>query len=131
MLVVDASCLYSMFVDSHNAEGMRLRLNADPNLAAPHIIDVEVLGVIRRDYLRGDLDRTAAFQAVGQLRDWPGARYGHQLLLDRAWELRANVRGWDATYVALAELLGATLITTDARLARAVGPRCRIEVLAE
>lgn len=54
----------------------------------------------------------------------------HQLLLDRAWELRANVRGWDAMYVALAELLDATLLTTDARLARAVGPRCRIDVLA-
>jgi len=95
------------------------------------LIDVEVLGVIRRDFLRGEIDRTAASQALDQLRDWPAQRYGHRGLLDRAWELRANVRGWDAMYVALAEALDATLITTDARIARAAGPRCRIEVLAD
>jgi predicted nucleic acid-binding protein len=129
MLVVDASGLYDMLVSKRNGERIRRRLEDDPETAAPHVIDVEVLGVIRRDFLSGRLDRTEASQAVADLKEWGGERFDHRPFLDRAWELRANVRGWDAMYVALAESLNATLITTDARLAHASGPRCRIEVL--
>lgn len=130
MLVVDASCLYDMLVGRPNAERIRSRLAADPENTAPHVIDVEVLSVIRREFLRGLLDATAASQAMEDLRDWPGERFGHRALLERAWELRSNVRGWDALYVALAEALEATLVTTDARLARAAGLRCPVEVLS-
>jgi predicted nucleic acid-binding protein len=130
VLVVDASCLYEVVADGLMAEGVRLRLAADPDHAAPHIVDIEVLSVIRRDHLAGRLDGTAATQAVEDLRDWPGERFGHQPLLDRVWALRATVRGWDAAYVALAEALGATLLTLDERLAAAPGPRCRIDVVA-
>ena len=129
MLIVDASCLYDVLTGKAGAERIRQRLLADGDLAAPHIVDAEVLGVIRRDFLLGHLDPTAATQAVEDLRDWPGERYGHRALLERAWELRQNVRGWDALYVALAEALGATLITTDARLGRAGGLGCPVEVL--
>ncbi len=130
MLVVDASCLYEVVVDGTFAESVRLRLAADPDHAAPHVVDVEVVSVIRRHHQLGRLDDTAAAQAVEDLRDWPGERFGHQPLLDRVWALRATVRGWDAAYVALAEALGATLLTLDARLASAPGPRCRFEVVA-
>ncbi len=128
MLVVDASCLYEVVADTPHSEAIRRRLAADPDHAAPHLIDAEVLGVIRRHHLSGALDATAAAQAVDDLADWPGERYGHRVLLARAWELRAAVRSWDALYVALAEALGATLVTTDARLAAAAGPQCPIEV---
>jgi predicted nucleic acid-binding protein len=47
----------------------------------------------------------------------------------RAWELRHTVRGWDAMYVTLAELVDATVLTMDRRLARAVGPRCDFDVI--
>ncbi|HET6736385.1 type II toxin-antitoxin system VapC family toxin [Mycobacterium sp.] len=94
------------------------------------MIDVEVMEVIRAQHLRGHLDGTAAAQAVADLRDWPGERCGHPWLLDRAWHLRDSVRGWDAVYVALPEAFDATLLTLDVRLARAHGPRCRIEVLS-
>jgi predicted nucleic acid-binding protein len=130
MLVVDASALFEVVADTPAAEDVRHRLAADPDHAAPHAIDVEVFGVIRREYLLGRLDTTAAAQAVADLRDWPGARYGHRALLERAWELRTTIRGWDAVYVALAEALDATLLTTDARLATAPGPVCRIEVMS-
>jgi predicted nucleic acid-binding protein len=130
MLVVDASCLYEVVADTPNAELIRTRLAADPDQAAPHVIDPEVLGVIRRHHLVGALDPTAARLAVDDLADWPGERYGHQDLLARAWELRSSVRSWDALYVALAEALDATLLTLDARLASAPGPRCVVEVVA-
>jgi predicted nucleic acid-binding protein len=129
MLVVDASCLSEVLIGGPGAEAIRERLSADVDHVAPHIVDVEVFGVIRREHLRGSLDRTEAGQAVEDLAAWPGERFGHRLLLDRAWELRDSVRGWDAMYVALAEALGATLVTTDRRLAAAEGPICSIDAI--
>jgi predicted nucleic acid-binding protein len=105
------------------------RLLTDGDLVAPHVIDVEAFGVIRDLRVRGLIDETTALMAVEDLRAWPAERFGHGPLLDRAWELRDNVRGWDAMYVALAEIVGAPLITLDRRLAAAPGPRCSIELL--
>lgn len=129
MLVVDASCLFEVVADTPQAGAIAARLAADVDQMAPHVIDVEVMGVVRGQYLRGRLDGTAAQQAVTDLRDWPGERVGHRWLLERAWQLRDSVRGWDAFYVALAEAFDATLLTMDERLARAHGPTCRIDVL--
>lgn len=130
MIVVDASCLFEVVTDTDRAEVIRTRLATDPDQAAPHVLDIEVFSLIRRERLADRLDDTAAALAVDDLRSWPGDRYGHRALLERAWELRDTVRGWDAAYVALAEALNATLVTLDARLAGAPGPRCPIEVVA-
>ncbi|WP_123788461.1 type II toxin-antitoxin system VapC family toxin [Phytoactinopolyspora halophila] len=46
----------------------------------------------------------------------------------RCWELRDTLTVYDAAYVALAELLQATVLTADQRMAEAPGPRCGIEV---
>jgi predicted nucleic acid-binding protein len=46
-------------------------------------------------------------------------------------ELRDNVTAYDAAYVALAEALGASLVTSDARLAGAPGLRCAVDVLTD
>ena len=131
MLVVDASCLCEVVIGGLGAEAIRTRLASDRDHAAPHIVDVEVFGVVRREHLRGRLDRTEAAQAVEDLEGWPGERFGHRLLLARAWQLRDTVRGWDAMYVALAEALEAVLVTTDQRLAAAEGPTCPIEVIGQ
>lgn len=128
MLVVDASALFDVVADAPGADAIRDLMADDTDLAAPHLIDAEVFSVIQRHHQLGNLDRTAATQAVADLRSWPGRRFPHGLLLDRAWELRANLRGYDALYVALAEGLDATLVTLDERLARAPGPECRIVV---
>ena len=128
MLVVDASCMFEVLTEGPLDQQVSRRLATDANHVVPHIVDVEVFGAIRRDHHRGLLDGTQAAQAVARLADWPAKRFGHQLMLGRAWELRDTVRGWDAMYVALAEILDAVLITTDVRLARAVGPICRIEL---
>lgn len=129
MLVVDASCLFEVVADTPRAGEIAARLGTETDQAAPQVIDVEVFGVIRAHYLRGHLDGTAAAQAVADLRDWPGERVGHRWLIDRAWELRDTVRGWDAFYIAVAEAFDAVLVTLDGRLARAAGIRCRVEVL--
>ncbi len=55
-------------------------------------------------------------------------RYPHDVLLDRVWELRANLSAYDASYVALAEALGLPLVTCDRRLALAPGVTCPVEL---
>ena len=69
MLVVDASCLVEVLVGTVRSSAVRQRLVQDPDQAAPHVIDVEVLSVVRRELLAGQLDETAADQAVQDLRD--------------------------------------------------------------
>jgi predicted nucleic acid-binding protein len=104
------------------------RLERDPQHAAAHLVDAEVLGVVRRAQLRGQLDQTAAHQAVEDLESWPAACVDHRPLLERAWQLRDSLSAPDALYVALAEALDATLLTLDRRLARTEGPRCQVEL---
>ena len=129
LLVIDASCLYEIVAVTPTGEEIRQRVHSDPEVLAPQVVDVEVLSTIRREHMLGRIDRAAASAAVDVLRDWPGRRVSHRSLIARAWELRDNVRTWDAFYVALAEGVGATLVTRDHRLARAVGLRCQIEVV--
>ncbi|HET9733378.1 MAG TPA: type II toxin-antitoxin system VapC family toxin [Acidimicrobiales bacterium] len=129
MLVIDASCVVEVLIGGAQADEIRTRMMQDRDHAAPHLIDAEVLGVIRRQLLAGQLDRTGADQAVADLAEWPAERFGHRHLLARAWELRHQVRTWDALYVSLAEALQATLVTTDGRLGRVGGLACPIEVL--
>lgn len=128
MLIVDASCVAEVVLAGPDAEPVRERLESDPDQAAPHLVDAEVLGVVRRARLRGELDPTAADQAVDDLESWPAARVDHRPLLRRAWRLRDSLSAPDALYVALAEALNVPLLTLDRRLARADGPRCRIEI---
>jgi predicted nucleic acid-binding protein len=59
----------------------------------------------------------------------PITRYGHDALLERIWSLRHNLTAYDAAYVALAEALGATLVTQDEPLAAAPGNRATIELI--
>jgi predicted nucleic acid-binding protein len=129
VLVVDASALFEVVADTPSAPDVRAQMRADPDLAAPHLVDAEVLAVVQTHHRRGRLDATAAAQAVDDLRTWPGTRWPHRPLLARAWELRANVRGYDALYVALAEALDARLLTLDGRLALAPGLRCDVVVV--
>lgn len=129
MIVVDASCLGELLVAGPLADPIRDRLGRDTEHAAPHVIDVEVFGLIRRLRMLDVIDTTAAQLAVDDLASWPGERYGHRALLERAWDLRQTVRGWDAMYVALAEVFEAPLVTMDGRLARASGPRCAIDLV--
>jgi predicted nucleic acid-binding protein len=128
MLIVDASCLFEVVADTRSAEAVRSHLVEDQDHAAPHLVDAEVLSVVRRHHRARKLDETAARQAIDDLRTWPGERVGHRALLERAWDLRDRVRPWDGLYVALAEAFEARLLTLDRRLARVRGLRCEVLV---
>lgn len=128
LVVLDATVLFEVVADTDLAQPIRRRIVGNDQVA-PHLVDAEVLSVVQRWWRTGQLDETAALLALEALRDWSGERFAHRSFLQRAWELRGNVRSYDALYVALAEALDAPLLTRDARLARAPGPRCRIEMV--
>lgn len=89
------------------------------SLNVPALCDVEVASSLRRLLLRGILSEDRAKEALRDYLDLPLTRHGHQNLLARVLSLRTNFSAYDATYVALAERLGATLVTGDESLARA------------
>jgi predicted nucleic acid-binding protein len=130
LTVVDASVIVPALAgDNDDGDQARRRLRGE-TLYAPGILDLEVVSVIRRLLGSGELDERRASLALGDLYDLDPRRVGHRPLLPRVWELRHTVTPYDAVYVALAEAIGAVLVTADRRLAAAPGPRCVIEVLA-
>lgn len=130
MIVIDASVLATALADDdQDGDLARARLRLNPDLHAPHLLDAEVLSALRGQVLGGSLDSRRAGQAVADLVALPIARYPHAPFAPRVWELRESVTAYDALYVALAEQLDAPLLTADAPLARATGPRCRVELL--
>jgi len=116
----------------HSSAGLRIDrriLRSGETLHAPHLLDAEVAQVLRRYVATGILVARRAEEALQDLLDLRIRRYGHTPLLRRVWELRDNLTAYDALYVSLAEALGATLLTRDARLASAPGHRARIQVI--
>lgn len=130
MIVVDASALVVALVDD-DADGdrARTRILDDPDLHAPHLVDLEVISVLRRVRHAGEIDERRVDEALGDLLELALVRHPHWPLAARIWELRANLTPYDASYVALAEGLGCTLITGDRRIARVAGVRCEVETL--
>jgi predicted nucleic acid-binding protein len=125
LIVADASVAVAALLGHGDAREL---LAGDVN--APHLIDSEVASALRRQVASGILTDELALSA---LRVWAAMgiqRYPTVGLLERIWQLRANVTAYDATYVALAECLGAELVTLDRRLAGAPGITCRVTVLA-
>lgn len=132
MIVVDASVLVAALADDEaSGERARARLRDDVAWHAPSLVDLEVVSVLRHRLLAGDLDDRRARSALDDLAAVPMSRYPHLELLDRVWDLRETVTPYDAAYVVLAEALGCVLVTADARLARAPGPRCAIELVVD
>lgn len=120
MIVVDASALLEVLLQTSAAPAIADRL-FDPaeTLHAPFLLGVEVLQVLRRYALTGQIDEARGREALADLKDLAIERYPHEPLLERAWALRENFTAYDAAYLVLAEALGAVLVTCDGRLARA------------
>ena len=129
MLVVDASVVATAVADGgDDGRRYRQRLRGE-QLAAPDLLRVEVLSVLRRQARLGEFDAAQVAAAVDDLLDLELDVYPTGPLLRRVWELRDNVTAYDACYVALAEALDCALLTADARLSRASGPICEVEVV--
>lgn len=130
MIVLDASLAVELLLQTPRVVPLtETLLAAQEDLHAPHLIDVEVLQVLRRLNALSELSNRRAAEATRDLADLPLVRHPHELLLDRAWELRDNLTIYDGVYVALAELLDAPLWTLDQRLAGAPGLRAEVKVI--
>lgn len=130
MIVLDASVVVDLLTKGDPQTGhIRARLAGELEVHVPHLVDAEVTNAFRGLVLRDRLAAARARRAIRRLAVLPLVRWPQTPLLSRVFALRDQLTAYDATYVALAEGLGATLLTRDARMARAGGHRARVEVV--
>ena len=131
LLIVDASVLTAFYAaDDPRREAVVARLALGDALFAPAHIDAEVVSALRGLARRVPSLYAAMPGALRHLAQLPIRRMPLASLLERMWELHQNVTPYDAAYVALAEQLGAAVLTCDGKLAMASGPRCAFEVIS-
>jgi predicted nucleic acid-binding protein len=128
MLVTDAGAWVRALFDEGPDGSVRARLRREPYVDAPALIDLEFLSAARGLLAKRLVTRGAAEESIETFLRAPIDRHGHGALAWRAWELRASLTPYDASYVALAEMLGIALLTVDQRLARAPMIRCQVEL---
>jgi predicted nucleic acid-binding protein len=129
--VIDASVLTVFYVSDDQRRGaLGSRLAAGDALFAPAHVDAEVASALRALARNNRAVERAAPRALAHLAGFPLRRMPIAPLLERMWQLRSNVTVYDAAYIALAELLGCELVTCDAKLAAASGPRCTIDLIS-
>ncbi|MHB8245648.1 MAG: type II toxin-antitoxin system VapC family toxin [Acidimicrobiales bacterium] len=130
MIVVDASILANVVGDDGD-DGRRARqeLRGMDRIAAPDLVDIQTVAVLRARWLAATISAQRFTEAVTDLVQMDLERVPTLRFVHRAYELRANVTAYEAPYIALAEVLGCELWTADRRLANISGPRCAIRVL--
>jgi predicted nucleic acid-binding protein len=124
LVVIDASAVVMLVADATGMGRWVASQMSDRRVAAPSLMPYEVGNLLRRRVLAGHVDNATAATAHADLLGLRLDVWPHSRLAKRAWELRGSVTYYDASYVALAELLDAPLVTLDRRLARAPGPKC-------
>lgn len=129
VLVIDASAVVSIVASGAATVSSAVSRIDGATLHAPAIVSAEVDSALRGLSAGGRLTSAQADAARAMAHELPIELWPWALLTDRAWALRHNLSTHDAGYVALAERLGATLLTGDRCLAASTGARCEIEIL--
>ena len=129
MIIVDPSVVTNALTDDGQV-GVRARteLTNDPHWAAPAHLLVEVFSAIRGRWLGQEISEQRAVEALAAVAAATIDVIGSTALLPRMWELRADVTGYDAAYLAAAELQDCPLVTADQRLAGTPGISCEVIV---
>ncbi len=127
MIVVDASAAVAALL---KAGAVRSALEENLVVAAPHLVDVEIISALRRIVLAKALSNKTAETALHTWRQLEIERHPIHPLTDQIWALRNSVSAYDATYVALAVALAAPLLTADKRLAKSGVRHCQMITVA-
>ena len=129
MIVVDASVLTNALIDD-GAVGVRARveLARDEHWGGPEHLVVEVFSAVRGRWLGRKISDRRAEDALAGLRSVTIDLVPVAPLLKRMWELRSNVTGYDAAYLAAAETFGCALVTADVRLTCVPDLRCEVRL---
>ncbi|PYT78849.1 MAG: VapC toxin family PIN domain ribonuclease [Acidobacteria bacterium] len=129
MIVLDASAAVDWLLQTSAGRSIESRIySRNETLHAPHLLDLEVVQVLRRLARQGVVPARRAGEAVQDLLDLRMTRYPHTVLVPQIWQLRHNFSAYDAAYIVLAEKLGAALITRDSQLASASSHTATIEL---
>jgi len=129
VIVADSSAIIEILLKTPAGSVVATHLLAHRSvLHIPHLADVEIANVLRRYVRTGELSAERAEMALEDYSLLPLVRHVHHSLLPRIWELRQNASAHDATYLALTEVLDATLITRDQKLASIPGLRASVLV---
>lgn len=124
-LVVDSSIIVAALLDASD-DVLRRRLAEPRVLHAPHLLDFEVSHALRGLVIGGKLSLDRADEARADFADLTIERLPGAVVAERTWELRENFTAYDASYIALAELLDCPLLTGDRKLG---GPhRARVAI---
>lgn len=115
MIVVDASAMVEALVGRAPDDQLLDLLAGD--LHAPYLLDVEVLSALRGLELANKIPAAVAAVAKATFFEFAITRYETQPLAERIWQLRHQFTAYDASYIALAEGLDASLLTCDKKLA--------------
>ena len=118
--IVDASLAVEYLLRTELGRRVARQLERE-TLLAPELLDVEVFAVLRRAVRRGELEVDRAIEALEDLEAWDVERVSHSALWPAAWQVRDNVSGYDAFYVATAVVYASPLWTADGPLSRAPG----------
>lgn len=128
MMVIDASAVLNLILAKPPARAIGSRIFAAAEwIAAPDLLELEVLQVLRRLSLADEIPPDRAVAALEYFHDLPIDAIAHRPLSARIWALRHQLSAYDAAYVSLAEALDAPLLTCDRRLSNAHGHHARIE----
>ena len=122
--VMDASTVVAALVDGGPDGTWAESIVGHGDLAAPHLLPVEVANVLRRAEISGRISADVASLTYRALFDLPVVLLPFEPFAERVWALRPALSAYDAWYVAIAESLSAPLATLDAKLSRSPGPRC-------
>lgn len=118
--VCDASAGFDLLLAGRAGRRVAAALE-DKRLHVPALFALEVCAAAQARMLGGHVTAARAGQVVTDVMRFPAVVWRHEpAFLARAWRLRENIATYDAIYVALAEHLGAVLVTADRRLASAV-----------
>jgi len=129
VIVLDASAAIDWLLQTPVGRRIENRIYArGESLHAPHLIDLEIAQVLRRLVREGSISESRAGAAIDDLLALRITRYPHSVLLPGIWRCRKNLSAYDAVYVALAEEIGAPLLTRDRRLASAPSHAALVEV---